>query len=306
MSRLTTLLVLLLGIVGGGLATAIYLRPAELGEARVRAIAEEVAASRPQGVTQQAVETIVADLIASQPRQDLPQSTAALDPASLNPMIEDYLLKNPKVLQRASAALEAELQADRMAANKAALAELKPALYDDGPGHVVLGNPEGDVTLVELFDYNCGYCRQSLPDIATLLDEDPNLKIILKEFPILSPASADAAKVAVQVADADVDYWTFHQALFTSRGQVDKAAALKAAADIGLNPITIEMGMNSPAVAQAINRTYRIADRLQITGTPTFIIGDEVIPGAIGLDGLRQRIRNMRECGATACPAQPG
>ena len=127
--------------------------------------------------------------------------------------------------------------------------------------------------------------------------------MVLKEFPILSQNSVDAARVAVQVADADVDYWTFHQALFTSRGQIDKAAALKAAADLGLNPITLEMGMNTPEVAEQIEMTYRIAQRLDISGTPTFIIGDEVIPGAIGIDQLRLRIRNMRACGSTSCPA---
>lgn len=308
MSRLTTVLVLLVGVLAGGLGASLLMQPA-VDEATVRSIAEDVVANAPKpepGLTQSAVETIVADLIARQPKQDLPQSTAvaALDKSTLNPMIEDYLMSNPRILQKVSVALEAQLTAERMAATKAALAELKPAIYE-GDDHIVLGNPDGDVTLVEMFDYNCGYCRQALPDLATLLDEDKNLKVILKEFPILGPGSIEAARIAVQVADADVDYWAFHQALFTSRGQVDKAAALKAAADLGLNPITLEMGMNTPDVAAVIDQSYRIADRLKITGTPTFIIGDEVIPGAIGLDALKRRITNMRECGATVCPAAP-
>ena len=95
----------------------------------------------------------------------------------------------------------------------------------------------GDVTLVEMFDYNCGYCRGALPDLATLIAEDPNLKVILKEFPILSKDSVDAARVAVLVAKSRVDYWTFHQALFSSRGQVTGETALDAAADLGLNPV---------------------------------------------------------------------
>jgi len=308
MSRLTTVLVLLAGALAGGLAVSVATRPS-VDEARVRSIAEEVAAkSAPAGgLTQTAVETIVADLIARQPRQDLPQSAAGVDAATINPMIEDYLLGNPKILQRVSAALDAELKSERTAENKVALTELQPVLYE-AENQIVLGNPEGDVTLVELFDYNCGYCRQSLPDIAALLDEDKNLKIILKEFPILSQASIDAARIAVQVADTDVDYWEFHHALFTGRGQVDKAAALKAASDLGLNPITLELGMRSPRVDEVLQQSYLIADRLGISGTPTFIIGDEIIPGAIGIDGLRERITNMRACGATSCPppGQPG
>jgi protein-disulfide isomerase len=307
MSRLTTVLVLLAGALAGGLAVSLLSQPA-VDEARVRTIAEEVVtASSPGGVSQAAVESIVADLMARQPKQDRPQSTGAVDASTINPMIEDYLLGNPKILQRLSAALDAELKAERIAENRAALAELGPELYE-ADNQIVLGNPDGDVTLVEMFDYNCTYCRQSLPDIAALLDSDKNLRIILKEFPILSQDSIDAARVAVQVAEADVDYWSFHQALFTGRGQVDKAAALKAAADLGLNPITLEMGMKTPTVETAIQQSYKIADRLRITGTPTFIIGGEVIPGAIGLEGLQQRIANMRACGATTCPApgQPG
>ncbi len=308
MPRLTTILVLLVGVLAGGLGASLLTRP-NVDETAARAIAEDVVAkAKPEpGLTTSAVETIVADLIARQPKQDLPQSTAALDQSTLNPMIEDYLLNNPRILQKVSAALDAELTAERAAATRTALTELKTDIYE-GEDHIVLGNPNGDVTLVEMFDYNCGYCRQALPDLATLLDTDKNLKVILKEFPILSQGSIDAARIAVQVADTDVDYWAFHQALFTSRGQVDKAAALKAASDLGLNPITLEMGMNNPEVVAVIEQSYRIADRLKITGTPTFIIGEEIIPGAIGLEALKTRIANMRACGATVCPAtdQPG
>ncbi len=308
MSRLTTILVLAVGVLAGGLGATLLSAP-RLDEAGARAIAEDVVAkSKPEpGLTASAVETIVADLLARQPKQDVPEPVAALDQSTIDPMIEKYLLGNPRILQKVSAALDAELTAERTAATRTAMVELKPAIFDSENG-IVLGNPNGDVTLVEMFDYNCGYCRQALPDLAALLDTDKNLKVILKEFPILSQGSVDAARIAAQVADADVDYWAFHQALFTSRGQVDKAVALKAAADLGLNPITLEMGMKAPRVDKVIEESYRIADRLKITGTPTFIIGDEIIPGAIGLEALQQRIANMRACGATVCTStdQPG
>jgi protein-disulfide isomerase len=307
MSRITVLLVLILGLVAGGVGAA-TLRPA-VTEAQVREIAQAVVAEAPQpeSLDRSAIETIVADFIASQPLQNTPEDVAVaeLDPGKLNPMIETYLMENPSILQRVSERLQQEVVAKRKAETRTQLAALSSAIYE-APGQIVLGNPEGDVTLVEMFDYNCGYCRQALPSLATLIDEDPNLRVILKEFPILSQGSADAARVAVQVALADVDYWTFHETLFTAPGQVDKATALKAASDLGLNPITLEMGMNTPAVSAVIEASYKIAEALDISGTPTYIIGDEIIPGAVDIDQLRNRIANMRACGSTDCPATPG
>ena len=303
MSRTTVLLVLILGLLVGGVGVAV-LRPS-VDARQVREIAQAVVADapKPETLDKSAVETIVADFVAKQPKQETPE-VAELDPTKLNPMIEGYLMDNPSILQRVSDKLQAEVTAQRKAETKTQLAALKSDIYDD-PDHIVLGNPNGDVTLVEMFDYNCTYCKQALPDLATLLDQDKNLRVILKEFPILTPGSVDAARVAIQVAEANVDYWTFHQALFTSPAKVDKAVALKAAADLGLNPVTLELGMGTPKVADVIQKSYQIADKLKITGTPTYIIGDEVIPGAIGLDQLKQRIANMRACGSTECPATP-
>lgn len=306
MSRLTIALVLLVGALAGGLGISLATRPS-VDEATVRAIAAEVVATASPveaGLTPSAIETIVADVMASQPKQDLPQSAPELDAATLNPMIEDYLLANPRILQRVSDALNAELTAERKAVTANTLAELRPAIYE-AEGQVVLGNPDGDITLVELFDYNCGYCRQVLPDLAALLEEDKGIRLILKEFPILSQASIDAARIAILVAESDVDYWNFHQALFTARGQIDKTAAIKAATDLGLSAVALEMNMQAPRISAVLAESYRIADRLKITGTPTFIIGDEIIPGAVPLGTLKAKIANLRACGSTDCPATP-
>ena len=311
MSRLTLALGLLVAVLAGGLGSTLLSRQAPgLDAAQVRSIAEQVVAAAPKpavSLDASAVEAIVAEALSKRPADAPPQSVAQLDAATLNPMIEDYLLTNPSILQRVSSALEAEVTATRKAETKSALAELRTAIYDD-PGHIVLGNPEGDVTLVEMFDYNCGYCRQALPDIAELLDGDPNLKVILKEFPILSQASVDAARIAVLVSEANVDYWSFHQALFSGSGQNNKDTALEAAKGLGLNPVTLELDMGTPEVTAVLDKSYMIAKKLKITGTPTYIIGDEIIPGAIGIDQLKERIANMRACGSTACDTaeQPG
>lgn len=299
MLRLTALLFALVALLGVGLVWVAN-RPAGLTEVQVQALLAE---QEKPSTDVAAVTQIVADILEKQKAEALPQSVAELDPEMLNPMIEDFLLKNPRVLQRVSEALELEIKTAQAAQTKAALTGLQEVIYND-PDHVVLGNPDGDVTLVELFDYNCGYCRSALPDMATLLAEDPNLRVILKEFPILSQGSVDAAKVAVVVArDKSVDYWKFHEMLFTGRGQVTKDSALKAAQELGLNPVEVGLEMESADIDSVLAKSFQIAQGLNVSGTPTYIIGDEVIPGAIGLDSLRERIANMRKCGSTTCPA---
>lgn len=283
MSRLTLALVAALGVVGGALGYSVLNPPQpQTDTAAIRAVVDEVLAARE------------AQAAAIAPVQ------ANIDPTVLNPMIEQYLLSEPKLLQRMSVALEETLRVEEQSKARTAIANMKDAIYN-GPGQVVVGNPDGDVTLVEFFDYNCGYCRNALPDLAALLAEDPNLRVILKELPILSNESIDAARVGVLVGETDADYWAFHEALFSSRGKVDKAVALAAAQEIGLSPISLEIQMADERVAKSIQTSYQIAQELGITGTPTYIIGNEIIPGAIGLDGLRDRIANMRECGETSC-----
>jgi protein-disulfide isomerase len=200
-----------------------------------------------------------------------------------------------------SEVLQARTEQAQAEQAKQALTALSAPIYDD-PDHVVLGNPDGDVTLVEFFDYNCGFCRQALADVLQLLDEDKNLRVILKEFPILSQGSADAARVGIVVGrNKDVSYLDFHTAVYATRGQVDKQAALNAAASLGLNPIEVELAMGDDSVTEAITRTYQLADALNITSTPNFIIGDELLRGAVGVEQMKEKIANMRECGKATC-----
>lgn len=283
MNRLSIVLAAVAGILAGALGYSQLNKPEpQTDTVAVRAIVESMLTEREA--------TAGAE----------PQAVAAIDPAVLNPMIESFLMSDPKLLQRLSVALDETLRTEESAKAQVAITEMQDAIFND-PGQVVLGNPEGDVTLVEFFDYNCGYCRAALPDLATLLAEDPNLRVILKEFPILSNESIDAARVGVLVGEADVDYWAFHEALFSSRGKVDKAVALDAAGSLGLSKVDLELKMGEPSVAKTIQTSYEIAQALGITGTPTYIIGNEIIPGAIGVDDLRTRIANMRACGQSVC-----
>lgn len=285
MPRLTLALVALAGILAGALGYALVNNPApQTDTATVQAM----------------IDTAIAQYDQARVAAPVEPAQASIDAAQLNPMIESFLMDDPKILQRLSVALESTLRAEERSAARTTISALDDMLFND-PGQVVLGNPEGDVTLVEFFDYNCGYCRKALPDLAALIAEDPGLRVVLKEFPILSNESIDAARVAVLVGQADVDYWSFHETLFSSRSQVDKSVALAAAAELGLSPVSLELEMGSESVARAIQTSYELARALNITGTPTYIIGTDVIPGAIGVDELRRRIANMRECGETEC-----
>ena len=301
MPRLTVLLIALIAVLGFAVAY-VAVRPmpqAGVSEAEVRSIVDQAMAATPAPMTDETVRSLIAKALAERDANTR-QSHAEIDAATLNPMIEDYLLSNPRILQRVSDALEIEIRKAKAEEARAAIAENEAAIFED-PDDIVLGNPNGDVTLVEMFDYNCGYCRQALPDLATLIAEDPHLRVILKEFPILSQESVDAARIGVLVGEADADYWAFHQKLFTSRGRVTREAALTAAKEIGLDPIDLELQMETPAVTAVLDKSYSLANALSVTGTPTYIIGDEIIAGAVGLEALRERIDNMRACGQTDC-----
>ena len=288
MSRVTLALVALVGILAGALGYATLVRPAPQTDAiAIQALIDD------------AITAYDAERITAEPANPTLE-VAAIDPATINPLIESFLMSDPKILQRMSVALDSTLRAEESEKSTAAIASMQDAIFND-PNQIVVGNPDGDVTLVEFFDYNCGYCRAALPDMAALLAEDPNLRVVFKEFPILSNESIDAARVAVLVGQSDVDYWSFHEALFSSRGKVDKDVALAAAIDLGLSPVSLELDMESAKVSETIQTSYEIAQALNITGTPTYIIGNEIIPGAIGIEELRSRIANMRACGQTQC-----
>jgi len=166
----------------------------------------------------------------------------------------------------------------------------------------VFGNPNGDVTLIEFFDYNCGFCRESLSHVERLVKEDPNLRVILKEFPVLGQGSQDAARVAIAASKIDpVKYLQLHMKLLSAREQADQKLALKIAENVGYDMEKIREYMAKPAIEEAISEVYGIANDLGLTGTPTFIIGTEILPGAVGHDVLREKLDSMRKCGETVC-----
>src|SRR5262245_21858439 len=194
-------------------------------------------------------------------------------------IIRNYIITHPEVLQEAMAELEKRQAALEAEKHKNAVKQNAAALFSS-PHQVVLGNPSGNVTFVEFFDYNCGYCKRALDDMLTLLERDPNLKIVLKEFPVLGPGSVEAARVAVAVHMQDKSgkkYLEFHKELIGGRGQADRAHALAVAKDIGMDLPRIEKDINGPEVQASLEESMRLADALGLNGTPSEVIDENAV-----------------------------
>jgi len=230
------------------------------------------------------------------------QSITAEQRGEFEKIIREYLLKNPEVLQEAIAELEKRQAMAEAAKHKAAVKQHAAALFDS-PRHVVVGNPKGDVTFVEFFDYNCGYCKRAMDDMLVLMKADPNLKVVLKEFPVLGEGSREAAKVGVAVRMQDKTgkkYLEFHQKLMGGRGAIDKARAVAAAREVGMDVARIERDINSDEVRLSLEESFKLAEALGLNGTPSYVIGNEVAIGAVGQAALKEKI-NIARCGKATC-----
>jgi len=217
-------------------------------------------------------------------------------------IIREYLVSHPEVLQEAMAELEKRQQAAEAEKSKLAIKNNAQEIFNS-TRQVTIGNPAGDVTLVEFFDYNCGYCKRALSDLLGIMKADSKVKVVLKEFPVLGPGSVEAAQVAIAVRMQDKTgkkYLEFHQKLLGSRGQADKAHALAAAREVGLDMARLEKDMTSDEVKATIDENLKLAEALGMNGTPSYVVGSEVVVGAVGLESLQQKVKSAR-CGAATC-----
>jgi protein-disulfide isomerase len=230
------------------------------------------------------------------------QEFSAPQKSEIERIIREYLVTHPEVLQEAIAELDKRQAAADVEKAKAAVAGNAETLFNS-TRQVVLGNPKGDVTMVEFFDYNCGFCKRAMADMMELLKDDPKLRIILKEFPVLGPGSVEAAKVAVAVRMQDKTgkkYLDFHQKLLGGRGQADKARALAVAKEVGMDMKRIDADLASDEIKLSVEESLKLAETLGLNGTPSYIIGSDVVIGAVGLDALRTKISTAR-CGKATC-----
>ena len=219
----------------------------------------------------------------------------------LGALIKEILVNNPEILLEAQNALEAKMdkiQSERMAV---AIKEHAGELFRP-TGSPIVGNANGDVPVIEFFDYNCGYCKKAFLDLAKLVDKDKKVRVIMKEFPILSKGSEEAAKVAL-AAKMQGKYWEFHRALLQSQGQANEATSLKVAEKLGLDMARIKKDMASPEVQKEIDATRELATKMGIQGTPHFIVGDRIVPGAPEnlAELLGKHVEEVRKDGCKVC-----
>ena len=210
-------------------------------------------------------------------------------------IVRQYLIENPEVLLDVSKALEAKQQQQEAEQRVSVLQSSADQIFRS-PADFVAGNPKGDVTMVEFFDYNCGWCKKGFPEVMSLIDKDPNLRVVLKEFPIFG-GDSDYAAMAAIAAKKQNKYWDLHKALFEHEGKVTKAVVDETATKVGIDLAKLKDDMKDPAVAKELADTHALAQSLAINGTPGFIVDDKVSPGYLPADGLAQLVDDVRKNG---------
>lgn len=210
--------------------------------------------------------------------------------------VAQFLADQPEAVYGALERHQANEQAREEEARRQTVADLGSALTSQ-PNDPAFGATaaDADVVLVEFFDYRCGYCKRAMEGVMSLADADPKLRVVMKEFPILGPESVAATRVSLAANLVDPAlYKEFHVALMRYRGGYDAASLLGLAAEFGYDPAAVQTAMNDEAVTAQIRNGYEIAEALGIRGTPAFVIGDQVIPGAVGPDRLKAAIEEAR------------
>lgn len=210
--------------------------------------------------------------------------------------VRAYLLENPEVIMEAVQVLEERQQAAQEGMDVALVEANRTEIFNDGFSHVG-GNPEGDITLVEFIDYRCGYCRRAHDEVHELIKTDGNIRFITKEFPILGPESVESSKFAIAVRQVagDEAYVAANDALIRYKGKISTGSLRKLAMGLGVDGDAVIAAMESDEVQQVIADTRALAQRLQINGTPTFVLENEMIRGYVPLEGMRQIVDEVRE-----------
>ncbi len=215
--------------------------------------------------------------------------------SEIGEIVKKYLLTNPEILRDAFGELERRENAAKEKLAQKGISDNADILYQSKLSFVA-GNAEGDISMVEFFDYNCGFCKRAFGDVLSILESDKKLRLVVKEFPILGPGSVFASRAAI-AAKEQGKYWDLHVALMQSRGSLDEGKVISIAEKVGLDVKKLRADMASPRVTAEIEETYALANKLGVNGTPAFIIDDKLIPGALGLQALQQQVASVRESG---------
>ena len=241
-----------------------------------------------------------ADQTAPAPPSSEPAASGPLTPdqrQEVERIIHDYLLKNPELMMEVLDAAEQQHKEQEAQRSSQTIAAKRDELLND-PAAPIGGNPKGDVTIVEFFDYQCPYCKQVEPVIEALVKSDPKVRIVYKEFPILGPESHVASHVAfAALKQGPEQYIKVHNALLGAKGHLTDEAIMQIADDAGLDMTKLKADMAAPEIETALKKNYDLAVALGIEGTPAFIVGDALAPGALDADTLRAMIAEARKHG---------
>jgi len=215
--------------------------------------------------------------------------------SEIEQLVREYILANPEIVEAALVALEEKQRAAEKAKQSDAIVELGETIFNSSH-QAVIGNPNGKVTMVEFFDYNCGYCKRAFNDMQALVDSNPDLRVVMKEFPILSEGSLEAARISVAVTKlAPQSYIDFHRELLVRGGTANREKALSIATEMGLDTAALEAEAAKDDVAANFTEVRKLAQAIGITGTPSYVIGNEAVFGAVGFDQLQEKIAAARK-----------
>lgn len=220
------------------------------------------------------------------------QSFSDAEKSEIEKIVQDYIRKNPELVLQALEEIEKRQREEQDRRFKQLIFAHADQLERDS-GDPVLGNPDGDVTIVEFFDYQCGYCKRMTGPLMEFVKADGNVRLVVKEFPILGPASTIAARASLGALAQD-KYEAFHLAMMAVRGKLDQETILQVALEVGLDMEKLQASMNNPEIETQIRKSYRLAQTLSISGTPAFVIGEDLLPGAVSQEVLRQSVEKAR------------
>jgi protein-disulfide isomerase len=224
----------------------------------------------------------------------------SLDERTVVNIVRDYLTKNPEILVEMTTELDKRQAADQAEKQQKVIGDNAEEIFRS-PLTPAAANPNGDVSVVEFFDYNCGFCRRALPDVVKLVQNDGKVRLVLKELPIFGEESEAAAKIAL-AAEKQGKYFEMHQKLFTEPGKADKEKAMRVAGELGLDTAKLEKDMQAPEIQRSLDQARELAQKLGLQGTPLYLVGDRVIPGAPDdlYDQLTKKVAEVREKGCKA------
>ena len=219
--------------------------------------------------------------------------TGKMEKTEIEEIVRQYILENPEIIAEAIDRLREREQVAKEEAQRQAKIALAPQIFDN-PMTPVLGNPDGDVVVVEFFDYQCGYCKRVFPAFKSVMESDNNIRVLWKEMPILGPVSRFAARAAM-ASEKQGKYFDYHVALMELKGRLTEDKVMQVAHELGLDMKKLVTDMAAPEIDLYLDETLQLAQSLGINGTPAFLFGDQLVPGAIEADQMRELIARERE-----------